>query len=190
MSWHSAVGQAAGVVSLLGFVPYLISVVRGRTRPSMASWWIWTLVGCLIVVSYYAAGARTSIWTPVSYVIGPLLIALVSLRYGSGGWSRFDRLCVLGAGLSLLLWVLSGTPLTTLIFNILIDLLGALPTVRKTWQEPDSEDRLSWALFLIANSLNLLAVQPWTFPNASYPIYIFALALVMNALLLRRVRIK
>ena len=97
---------------------------------------------------------------------------------------------MLGAVLSLLLWALSGTPLTPLLFNIPIDLLGALPTVRKTWQEPDSEDRLSWALFLIANSLNLLAVQPWTFANASYPIYIFALALIMNALLLRRVRIK
>lgn len=190
MAWQSALGQAAGAISLFGFVPYLTSVVRGRTRPSIATWWIWTLVGCLIVVSYYAAGARTSIWTPVSYVIGPLVIALVSLRYGDRGWSRFDRMCVLGAGLSLLLWALSGTPIVALLFNIAIDLLGALPTVRKTWVAPESEDRLSWAIFLVANTLNLLAVAPWTFANASYPIYMFALVAAMNALLLRGHRIK
>lgn len=190
MSWHSAMGQASGAVSLLGFVPYLSSIVRGKTQPSVATWWIWTLVGCLIAVSYYAAGARTSIWTPVSYVIGPLVIALVSLRHGTRGFSRFDRLCGLGAALSLLLWALSGTPVVALSLNILIDFLGALPTVRKTWHEPASEDRLSWGIFLVANSLNLLAVQPWTFANASYPLYMFALVLAMNALLRRRVRIR
>ena len=87
-------GQLAGIVSLLGFFPYILATVQGKTRPNRATWWIWTLVGGMLCASYAASGAQHSIWVPVSYVVGPFITAILSIKYGEGGASRFDRTCL------------------------------------------------------------------------------------------------
>lgn len=178
-------GQLAGLISLLGFVPYLVEIARGKTRPNRATWWIWTVVGAMLCASYYASGARHAVWVPISYVIGPLLTALLTLRYGEGGWDRFDRVC-LGASLcSLAVWWLARSPLLALAANIGIDMLGALPTIRKAYREPEAESLLSWTIFLLADALNLYALGAWSPATSLYPVYLFMLAAVLVALLLR-----
>jgi len=157
---QEVVGQLAGAISLLGFVPYIIEIVQGKTRPNRATWWIWTVVGAMLCASYYASGARHTIWVPLSYVIGPLITALLALRYGEGGWNRFDRGCLGASVFSLIVWWLARAPLVAMGANISIDLLGALPTIRKAYHEPEAESLRSWTVFLLADALNLCALGP------------------------------
>lgn len=178
-------GQIAGALALLGFVSYVVAILRRQTRPSRATWWIWTIVGVVLCASYLSSGATVTIWVPISYALGPLVAAMLSLHYGEGGWTRFDRACFLGTGASLALWAVVRSPIIPLTMNIVIDLLGALPTLRKTFDDPDSEDRLAWLLFFVANTLNLLAISRWSFSIVLYPLYLFALNGVMVALLVR-----
>jgi hypothetical protein len=51
-------------------------------------------VGAILCASAWTAGARASIWTPVSYVLGPLVVTLLALRYGERSLSRFDLGCM------------------------------------------------------------------------------------------------
>lgn len=178
-------GQLAGVISLLGFVPYIAEIVQGKTRPNRATWWIWTVVGAMLCGSYYASGARHTLWVPVSYVIGPLVTALLSLKYGEGGWEPFDRNCLGASLLSLVVWWLARSPLVALVANIGIDLLGALPTIRKSYREPEAESLLSWTVFLVADALNLYAMGAWTLATSLYPVYLFTLAAVLVMLMAR-----
>lgn len=178
-------GRAAGIISVIAFLPYVISVIRGRTRPSLATWLIWTVVGSVLCASHWASGGRASIWVPVSYALGPLVTSLLALRYGDRGWTRFERGCLAVAALSLVVWAISGNPLLALCMNIFIDFMGALPTMRKSWSDPGSEDRLSWGMFAAGNALNLFAVSPWTFSGAIYPVYLFFMTLIINSLLWR-----
>src|SRR5688572_11025851 len=90
-------GKVAGVVSFVAFVPYILAILRGETKPNRATWWIWTVVGFMLGASYYSSGANNTIWVPVSYIVGPLVTALLSIKYGEGGWNRFDKGCLLGA---------------------------------------------------------------------------------------------
>lgn len=173
MNLSAWAGRLAGAFSLAAFVPYIYSTLRGRTKPNRATWWIWTFVGILLGSSYYSVGAHHTIWVPVSYVLGPLVTALLSLRYGVGGWTRLDLTCMVGAGASALLWWHLRSSLSILAINLIIDLLGALPTLRKTYLDPTGEDPLAWTLFLVGNSLNLLAIEKWTLPLTLYPVYMF-----------------
>jgi len=183
-------GKVAGVISLVAFVPYIFAILRGTTKPNRASWWIWTVVGFMLGASYYSSGADHTIWVPVSYIIGPFVIAILSLKYGEGGWTRFDRTCVIGAGVSALLWWLLSSPLVALCINIVIDAMGALPTIRKAYRVPEGEDRTAWILFSIANTVNLLAIEEWTFAIVSYPIYMFLTAGLIALLVLRPRKMK
>lgn len=179
-------GKIAGVIAILGFIPYAISVARQKTTPNPATWWIWAILGGIFVASYYAAGNRgASLWVPIGYAIGPLAIAVLSVRYGRNEFGRFEIFCGAGAAASLVLWRLSGSPLVALTFLIAIDVLGFLPTLKKTYVDPNSEDPLSWIVFGTANTLNLMAIGQWSYAAASYPVYLFCMTTSILTLMLR-----
>jgi hypothetical protein len=181
----NTIGMIAGLICLLGFVPYVHSVLKSGKKPNRASWWIWTISGILLAISYYSIGGHTTIWVPLTITIGPLTIALISLKHGEGGWSTFDKLCITAAILSLVAWFLVG-PQFTLYINLIIDFIGALPTIRKAYKDPKSEGVTAWFIFLVGDIVNLFAIQTWTFDIYSYPVYLVLLCTVMVALILRR----
>lgn len=172
---HEVIGISAGIIGLAGYVPYIISTYRGVTKPNRATWFIWTLVGGLLAFSYMAAGDEHAIWLPLGYFFGPLIVAILSLRYGYATWTRLDTICVTAAILSIIPWVLAENPTITLLINVLIDAVGAVPTLVKTYHEPETEDFSAWLVFFIANTLNLFALTSFDL-TVLYPAYLFFLA--------------
>lgn len=170
---YALYGVLAGACSIAAYLRYITAIYRNSTRPNRATWFIWTIVSCILLASYAATGARTTLWVPISYAVGSLAIFLLSLWRGEGGWTRFDRTCLSGVVLSLFLWWYFRTPIVALLMNLSIDLMGALPTIRKSWLQPEGEDRYAWLLWAAGNTLNLLAVKSWTFANAAYTVYMF-----------------
>lgn len=185
MAWYEVAGIVAGIISLAGFIPYVWDILAGRTVPSWSTWLIWTIVGAMLCATYWGSGARETLWVAVSYVAGPLLVFMLSLRFGTGGTSRLDMICFVLAGVSALLWAVTRKPLLSLALNIGIDLIGAVPTIRKARVAPESESLPAWSLFLAAATLNLVSVQEWAPGPLSYPLYLFAVSATMMALLLR-----
>lgn len=179
-------GKVAGIISLAAFVPYVVAILRRKTVPNRATWWIWMVVGFMLGASYRFSGADHTIWVPVSYVIGPFVIAILSIKYGEGGWARFDRVCLFGAGTSAILWWMFNSSLIALIINLFIDIMGALPTIRKSYHEPEKEDRLAWSLFIAGNTINLFAVERWTFAISAYPVWMFIGSGLITALIFIR----
>ncbi|MDD5171876.1 MAG: hypothetical protein PHF60_02455 [Candidatus ainarchaeum sp.] len=183
MAYESLFGIAAGAIGFLGFVPYIIGTLRGTTKPNKTTWLIWAVMGVIIAASYFSAGARDSVWVPAAYAIGILAVAALSLRFGEKGWTKLDLLCLLGAGVGLLLWWLTSEPTFALYLTIAVDAIGFLPTLRKAYERPESEDRLAWCLFLVADALNIFAISEWTLAMASYPVYVLVFTIAVNALL-------
>ncbi|MBU7586436.1 MAG: hypothetical protein KAF91_26830 [Nostoc sp. TH1S01] len=183
--WQATIGAVAGFLSILCFVPYIITILQGKTKPNRATWWIWVILSTVISASYYSSGAGNTVWLPVCGGIGQLIVAILSLKHGEGGWSRFDRLCLLGVGISLLLWWQFNSPLIALLLNILIDFLGALPTIKKSYYEPQTENSLTWSLYLAASTLNLFAIESWSFTLSAFPLYIFFINTTIIIFLLR-----
>ena len=179
------IGLLAGLLSLAAFVPYIIAIVKGATKPNRATWWIWTTNGLILLASYYATGAESTVWVAVGYFVGSLLTAVLALRYGEGGWSPFDRSCLLGAVLGLLFWWMFNSSIVALVTTLFVDFAGALPTIRKAYRAPETEDRVAWALFISGNTVNLFAVEAWSFGIAVYPVYMFLASGTIAALVLR-----
>ncbi|TAL49041.1 hypothetical protein EPN83_02085 [Patescibacteria group bacterium] len=168
---RSILGVIAGVITFLAFVPYIISTVKGDTKPERATWFIWAVVGFLLLTSYHYSGAVSTIWAAVTYFIGPLIVALISVKYGVGGWSVLDKVCLSGAAVSLILWYVTKSAPVALYINILVDFLGLIPTIVKTYNNPSSESRLSWSMSTIGNFVNLLAINRLTLSIIIFPAY-------------------
>lgn len=181
---YEMLGMIAGIIAISGYIPYIYSILKGQTQPNRATWFIWTIVGGLLAFSYIAEGDQHSIWLPLGYFFGPLITAILSLRYGYAEWTRLDTICIIAALISIIPWVFADNANATLIINLLIDMIGSVPTLVKTFREPETEDLLAWAFFFVANTLQLFAIEMWNLASL-YPVYLFVLAASMVIFILR-----
>jgi hypothetical protein len=181
---YQMLGMIAGIIAISGYIPYIYSILKGHTQPNRATWFIWTIVGGLLAISYIAEGDQHSIWLPLGYFFGPLITAILSLRYGYAEWTKLDTVCIVAAVISIIPWVLSDNANATLIINLLIDMIGSVPTLVKTFREPETEDLLAWVFFFVANTLQLFAIEMWNLASL-YPVYLFVLATSMVLFILR-----
>jgi len=113
-------------------------------------------------------------------------MVIISFKYGEGGWGVFDLTCLLSAAFGIFLWWYFSSPLPALYISVAVDFIGALPTIKKSYLDPAGENRLSWILFWIANTINLFALQEWNLAMALYPIYMFLITGALSLILIFR----
>ena len=163
-------GIFAGIVSLTAYLIYFNSILKGESKPNRVTWWIWTFMGAILALSYYFSGARDTIWSPIVEFIGPLLTAILSIKYGEGGMAdKIDIFCFIGGILSIILWVVTGSPVLALILNLAIDGFAIIPTVKKSYLRPEGENFWAWFGTGLGDFLNLLAVEKLAFVIIIYP---------------------
>lgn len=165
---HALIGQIAGVFAVIQVIPYIVSILRGHTKPERMSYFIFFFVDAISVSSYIAVGARTTIWTGIVYVFTGLTIFLLSLKYGMGGFSKLDIFCLFLALVGLLVWVTTSSALLALCFSVLAAKIGYLPTIKKAYFFPETENTLSWSLCALTSILNLFALTTFA-PSIAIP---------------------
>lgn len=168
---HLWFGYLAGALAALAYLVYIVDIFRLGTRPQRATWLIWSVVSILLLVGLLAKGEQQMIWVPWAFAGGSSVIFLISLWRGVGGWEKLDRICLGGAALSLVVWGLLGTPVVPILINLFVDLMGAIPTVKKVWRDPKSERNFGWIIFTAASTANLFAVKDWDIANGAYVVY-------------------
>ena len=175
MTIQAFFGIAAGVLELGACGIYIRSILQGGTKPDRVTWWVLALVSAMITASYWASGARETIWLPAAYAVSFLAIALLSLKYGEGPvtLNLIDRVSLVGALASAVVWWSFKSPVPALFMNICTEFIGLLPTINKSYLRPWTESKASWILATIASLLNVLAIGEWTIIIATYPVYVF-----------------
>jgi hypothetical protein len=89
---------------------------------------------------------------------------------------------------ALALWAVTGDPVTAIVLSILADAAAALPTLRKAWLAPGTEDRLAYLIAFAGMVLGILSVEQATFSAYAFNAYlvVVSLALVLILYLPRR----
>ena len=147
-------------VEVLSYSLYARDIRRGWARPSRASWLIWTPLSWLTLLGSWRAGGDTALLKLMAMCIGVSVIAALSLRHGTGGWSMTDRACLLLTAVGIAAWASTDDPVTGLLLFLVADITGAVPTARDVLREPDKDSRIAWMLTLVASGLNLAAIRP------------------------------
>jgi hypothetical protein len=112
--------------------------------------------------------------------LGSIIVFLLSLRYGVGGWTLPDKLALLIAAVGVGISLFAHEPTIALLGVVLADLAGAALTVKKTFLAPESETTITWFFIGTASLLGALAVGKMQFNLLLYPVY---LAVANNAVL-------
>ncbi|OGL94795.1 hypothetical protein A2348_04545 [Candidatus Uhrbacteria bacterium RIFOXYB12_FULL_58_10] len=166
-------GILAGVFSAISYPPYIIAIFKGKAKPERASWLIWSVLTAMGFFTQLAVGATNSLWLPGIQGIGVIIVFLLSIRYGFGGLLKRDIATLVAAGLTLLIWYVTDNAILAVYLTVLIDGMGAWLTIIKSYEHPESETLITWALSGTGGFFGLLAVGAYNMPVLAYPFYIF-----------------
>ena len=145
--FHVIAGVTAGIITFVGYCIYIYAMFKSNTTPNRAGWFILVIAGIILAASYYETGARDTIWVPLGYILGPLIVSILAIKRGEGGFSAFDKKCLSATATSVLFWWLFSSPTIAFIINLIIDWFGILPTIKKAYERPMSESKLAWSFF-------------------------------------------
>ncbi len=186
-------GLLSGVITTIGYLPYIKDIFGGTTKPHRVTWLVYAILGSIAVGSQFAKGATNSLWLPGIETLTTIIVFILSIKFGVGGFSKKDAIELAAAGLGLVAWYFTREAAVALYIVILVDAIGTLPTVEKAYKDPGSETISAWSLVTLGGTFAALSVGQLSFVLLAYPIYIiFANAAVVVAILLgkRRLNLK
>lgn len=170
---YQLAGYLSGIAILLSFIPYIRDIFKGTTKPERVSWFIWSVVGIISFASQFAKGASYSLFMTGAGAAGDLIIFLLGIKYGLGGFSKRDKIGLAGCGIALVLWYFTQEATFALFTVIAIDAIGAILTILKTYERPTTETKISWVLTALGGALACVAVGSFDLILLAYPVYIF-----------------
>jgi hypothetical protein len=176
-------GVLAGVVSVVGTLPYMRDTLRGGTRPHRGSWLIWGVLAVIVSCSQRADGASWSLVMVATQALLICSVSVLSIRRGEGAVGRLELGLMAFAGGGVAGWLLISEPLVATACVVAADLIGFALTVPKAWRDPASETLATYALASAAGALAVVATATPDPALLLYPAY-FCLANAGVALLL------
>lgn len=168
------IGIVIGVIGTLG---YIIETLKGNVKPNKVTYFMWSLGPIVAFLAQLKQGIGTQSLMTLSVGLQPLAIFIVSFVNKKAYWklTRFDLSCGLLALLGLILWQVTKVGNIAIIFGILADALGALPTVIKSYKFPETERGWPWLTGSINALFTLLTIRNWSFASYGFSIYYFFL---------------
>jgi hypothetical protein len=174
------------LITVTGSASYARDTLRGRTQPNRVTWMLWTLAPLIAFAAEVTQGVGLESLMTLAVGVGPLLVVIASFLDARAYYrlTRFDAVC---AGLSvaaLVAWGVTGTGDVAIVFSILADFFGLVPTLRKARREPESESASAFLASGCGAVITLLTVSVWSFANVGFPLYILAADSTLSTLIL------
>jgi hypothetical protein len=152
--------------------PYIIDTLKRKTQPERVTWLIFSIISLVAFISQLALGASWSLFLSGFDTAASILVFILSLKLGVGGFTRLDISALVIAGIGVVIAIAADQPLISLSGVILADIAGVVITVRKAYLDPSSETAISWLLVGTASLFGIFAVGELKFGLLLYPIYL------------------
>jgi len=186
MDMHSGLSILSGVLILVGFGFYVRSCWRGETVPTKSTWLVLgvldsiTLAG-LVVESIDHGKNLVNGQILASAFVGWASFVLACF-FGKSGWPLKERMCLLGAGIALTAWAISGSATLGVIMSLVAMVLGAIPMLMSTIENPSSEDSTTWMIYAVSCFAALGGIREWTMAEGSQVLAFTIIEVTMAAI--------
>jgi hypothetical protein len=120
------------------------------------------------------AGAGLSVIPVFLAGFGPLVVIIISLFRRNSIWkiTTLDIICGILALMALILYIFTHSLGISILFAIMSDALGGIPTIVKSWKFPETETVTLYAFGIFNNILGLLIIKNWIFSIYSFNLYL------------------
>ena len=112
----------------------------------------------------------------------PLLIFIASFHNPAAVWriGRLDYVCGALSVAGTVGWLVTRSGVVAIVAAIVADLLAGIPTLVKSWTDPETESVSAYLGAFLNAAILLLTVTDWTTAVVAFPLYIVCLGRVRD----------
>lgn len=175
------------VLAIIGFVPYIALILRGKVKPHVFSWVIWGITTTIIFFAQLEAEGGMGAWPiGLSGFITIFIAFLAYIKLGDTTITKLDWGFLAFALASLPLWYITNDPLWTVVILTTIDMVGFGPTFRKAYYRPFEESRVFFILIILRNACSVVALEAYSVTTVLFPFCLAIGSLVLLIILQHR----
>lgn len=173
------------LLNIMGSSTYAWSTLKGKTKPNRVSWFLWTVIPMIVFFAQIGEGVGLPSLMTFMVGFGPFLVLMASLLNKKAYWkiSKLDWWCGALSVLAVVLWLVTGTGIIAIVLSIAADLLAGVPTLIKSYKDPESEHHSVFRNGALSAAITMLAIQNRTFAAFAFPLYIFLICTVLYGLI-------
>ena len=158
------------VLTFVAFLPYIRSIIQGKTKPHVFSWFIWGSTTFVVFLAQLADKGGAGAWpTGVSGIITMYVALLAYIKKSDSTITRSDWLFLVAAMTSLPFWYVTSNPLWAVLILTSVDLIGFGPTFRKAYSYPFEEKLTFFVIITVRNFVSIVALEHYSMTTVVFP---------------------
>lgn len=173
------------VIFFFGSIGYFVETLQGKVKPNRVTWFLWSLAPLIAFFAEIKQGVGIQSLLTFMYGLIPAIIFVASFVNKKAYWkiTRFDIVCGILSVAGIILWQITQVGNIAIFFSIAADALAALPTITKSFREPETENYVLYLTNSLSAGVTLLTIKTWHFAEFAFPLYIFVLTFILTVLI-------
>lgn len=169
-TYKIVISVIAVILSFIGYGIYTRDILKGKIKPHTFTFLIWGVASSITWGIQVYGGAGAGSWITFSVSAICILIFFLCLKYGEKQITKSDVFFLVLALFALFLWLVVKQPVWSIILLVATDVLGFIPTVRKSWNKPYEEGLFTWELTAFRHGLSIIALEKFNILTLLYPV--------------------
>lgn len=162
-------GIVAVILAIVNYLPYLIGSLTGNIKPHVFTWTVWCVLTSIAFLAQLENGGGIGAWATGTTAIILFLICCAALKNGLTYVRVFDWIALAGAGVAVMLWLVTDNAFWSVILVSLIHSLCFLPTFRSGFQNPAGQSVLAFILTILKYGSAIIAMQAYSVETILFP---------------------
>ena len=160
------------VFFFIGILPYFRDVLKWKTFPHPFSYFVWFILTGFNTLVLLLKWEYISLIPAILNTLSCLTFTFYGIRTIKNiRINSFDYIFLLFALLLLPFYFYTRDVLLTVIFSIIIDFLGYLPTIKKWWLQPWAETLFTFLVIGLAQLFIVFSQETFTLASSIFWIY-------------------
>lgn len=188
MDFKVVLGLLGVAMTIVGYVFYFKDIFANKTKPHAFSWLVWAALTSIAFFGQLSDNAGPGAWVTATTAAASFVVFGLAIKKGEKDITLSDKLNLLGAVAALALWFMTSGPLLSVILITVVDFLGFMPTIRKSYHKPHEETLIAYVLAGLKFVLAIIALEHYSLVTWLYPASLIAANLFFVFMLVVRRR--
>lgn len=172
--------------TVVGYFVYFWMIAKNKIKPHAITYLVWTIiVGLNFFIQLLSGVGKGSVLLGINFA-GCLLVFIICFIKKHVVYDKWDWICFALAIFAVILWLLTKTPIYSVVLSCIIDLLAILPSFRKAFTKPREDSALSFFISGLEYLLSFPAYQALSFVILLYPVFVIIIDFTYTGFMLVR----
>ncbi len=179
----------SSLLTIISAVPYLLNVIKNKTKPKVVTWGVWSLLTFISLVASFVEGQYATAALLLFASLGSLSIAILGWKNGNKKFNILDVLCLIGVLIGIILWSVFDSPVIAVVIMVSIDFIGGIPTTIHCWKSPEEETGSAFFMGFLGALFTVLVLDSWQITSFLFPLFLVANNLNLTLIIFIRKRL-